>query len=231
MKIDLFPTQIWSDEFNYIDNEKLTKFVLKKEQEEVATGTEYWRDLEENDLEYRVTSIGGWQSRPDLFFSNQENIELKNLLKAIGKITDEIKIHNRYRKNVKTECIAMWANVNRYKDYFSTHVHPHCDYSGVYYVNTPENCGTINFIDPRKERRMLVNTDLWDSSNDLTGSTADCFIVTPKEGKLIVFPSFLDHLAEPNQTQEPRISISFNIVFKVSGQRPVGFANYRSDRE
>ena len=213
-RLDLFPTEIWSDEFNNIDNEELTKFLLKKEQEEITTKSEYWRTLKKNDLKYRVSSIGGWQSRPDLYFENRENTQLQNLLEAIGKITDEIKIQNRYGKNVKTECIAMWVNVNRYKDYFSMHVHPHCDYSGVYYVNTPENCGTTNFIDPRKERRMLVNTDLWDSSDDLTGSTADCLIITPKEGKLILFPCFLDHLSEPNLTHEPRISISFNIEFK-----------------
>ena len=64
---------------------------------------------------------------------------------------------------------------------------------------------------------MLINTDLWDSSNDLTGSNAGCISVVPKEGKIILFPSFLDHLVEPNLTHEPRISISFNIGFKVKG--------------
>jgi|TARA_R110002020_G_C16026738_1_gene752486 uncharacterized protein (TIGR02466 family) len=217
MKIDLFATDIWSDEFNNIDNEELAKFLLKKEQEEVTKKLEYWRTLKKTDLHYRVASIGGWQSRPDLFTENKENIQVKNLFKSIGKITDEIKIHNRFRKNVKTECVAMWVNVNRYKDYQQMHVHPHCDYSGVYYVKTSENCGTINLIDPRKERRMLINTDLWDSSNDLTGSNAGCISVVPKEGKIILFPSFLDHLVEPNLTHEPRISISFNIGFKVKG--------------
>ena len=203
MQIDLFSTEIWVSELNNIDNEELVELLLKREQEEstVKTG-----------LRYSVSSVGGWQSEPDLH--NIENIQLQNLLKSIGEVTDEIKRHNRFGKNVRAECISMWASVNRYKDYHKMHVHPHCNYSGVYYVNTPENCGTTNFIDPRKERRMLVNTDLWDSSDDLTGSTADCLIITPKEGKLILFPCFLDHLSEPNLTHEPRISISFNIVFK-----------------
>ena len=34
----------------------------------------------------------------------------------------------------------IWFNVNRYKDNNSSHFHPYSVYSGVYYVETPENC-------------------------------------------------------------------------------------------
>ena len=203
MQIDLFPTEIWVSELNNIDNEELVELLLKREQEESTVKT---------DLRYAVSSVGGWQSEPDLH--NTENTQLQNLLKSIGEVTDEIKKDNRYGKNVRAKCIAMWANVNRYKDYHKMHVHPHCNYSGVYYVKTPENCGTINFIDPRKERRMLTDGALWDTVEDLLAGDKSGIHITPKEGGLIIFPSFLEHYVEPNLTHEPRISISFNIVFK-----------------
>ena len=203
-RLDLFPTEMWISELNHIDNEKLTELLLKREQEEVTMKT---------DLRYFVSSVGGWQSEPDLH--NRENIQLQNLLKSIGKVTDQIKKHNRYGENVKAECISMWANVNRYKDYHKMHVHPHCTYSGVYYVKTPENCGTIQFFDPRKEKRMITDSDLWDSIDNLTSNITGSLVITPEEGKLILFPCFLEHGVEANQTHEPRISISFNIRYKI----------------
>ena len=203
MQIDLFSTEIWVSELNNIDNEELVELLLKREQEEstVKTG-----------LRYSVSSVGGWQSEPDLH--NIENIQLQNLLKSIGEVTDELKRHNRFGKNVRAECISMWASVNRYKDYHKMHVHPHCNYSGVYYVKTPENCGIITFIDPRKEKRMLTNSDLWDTVEDLLVGDKSGIHITPKESGVIIFPCFLEHFVEPNLTHEPRISISFNIVFK-----------------
>ena len=203
-RIDLFPTEIWVEELNHIDNEELTKILLKKKQKESTV---------KSSLGYAASAGGSsWQSESDLH--NIENTQLQNLLKSIGEVTDEIKRYSQFGKNIKTECKSMWANVNNYKDYNRLHMHPHCDYSGTYYVKTPENCGDIEFIDPRKEKRMLTKGDLWDSIDYLTSSSAESFIINPKEGKLILFPCFLEHGVEANQTHESRISISFNIVFK-----------------
>jgi len=209
-RIDLFPTEIWLKELNHIDNGDIAKLILKKEQEEPTVKTH---------LRYAVASAGGWQSEPNLHYS--ENTQLQNLLKSIGEVTDEIKNYNRFSKNTKTECQTMWASVNRYRDYHRLHVHRYCNYSGVYYVKTHENCGAIHFIDPRKEKRMLADNDLHDSIDDLSFNTVGVFSAEPKEGGLIIFPNFLEHHVEANQTHEPRISISFNIKFISSVNMPV----------
>ena len=205
-RLDLFPTEIWVEELNHIDNEDIAKLILKKEQEEPSV---------ETNLEYTVSSAGGWQSKPDLHHT--ENTQLQNLLKSIGEVTDEIKNYNQFGKNTETYCIDMWASVNRYRDYHRNHVHLHCNYSGVYYVKTHENCGVIHFIDPRKEKRMLINSDLYDTANDASFQRScnifTTFVAEPKAGGLIIFPNFLEHSVEANQTHEPRISISFNIMF------------------
>ena len=204
-RLDLFPTEVWKEDLDHIDNEELTNVILKMEQEESTVKSRFG---------YSVSSVGGWQSKPDLH--NKENIQLQNLLKSIGKVTDEIKRYNHFLKGIKTECIAMWANVNRYKDYNKLHVHPHCNYSGIYYVKTPENCGTLSFIDPRKERRMLTDSSLYDvESTSVPAAAAHTLIITPKEGRLVLFPCFLEHEVEANQTNEPRISISFNIRYRI----------------
>ena len=182
-RLDLFPTEVWKEDLDHIDNEELTNVILKMEQEESTVKSSFG---------YPISSAGGWHGEPDLH--NKENIQLQNILESIGKVTDEIKRYNHFLKGIKTECIAMWANVNRYKDYNKLHVHPHCNYSGIYYVKTPENCGTLSFIDPRKERRMLMDSSLYDvESTSVPAAAAHTLIITPKEGRLVLFPCFLEH--------------------------------------
>mgnify|MGYP003325581111 CR=1 FL=1 len=204
-RLDLFPTEVWKEDLDHIDNEELTNVILKMEQEESTVKSSFG---------YPISSAGGWHGEPDLH--NKENIQLQNILESIGKVTDEIKRYNHFLKGIKTECIAMWANVNRYKDYNTVHVHPNCNYSGVYYIKTPENCGTLSFIDPRKERRMLMDSSLYDvESTSVPAAAAHTLIITPKEGRLVLFPCFLEHEVGANQTNEPRISISFNIRYRI----------------
>ena len=33
----------------------------------------------------------------------------------------------------------------------------------------------------------------------------------PKEGSMLVFPSYLEHMVKPNESDEDRISVSFNL--------------------
>ena len=40
---------------------------------------------------------------------------------------------------------------------------------------------------------------------------------TPKEGKMLIFPSSLSHLVEKNESDEDRISYSFNIILNYVG--------------
>ena len=102
----------------------------------------------------------------------------------------------------------MWANVNRYKDYNSTHIHEGSDWSFVYYVKVPKDCGNLIFVDPRIRRdkafhdRFIKNYDNF---------THDIYFETPLEGKVVIFPSYLEHYVEFNTSNKPRISISGNI--------------------
>mgnify|MGYP001159693362 CR=1 FL=1 len=50
--------------------------------------------------------------------------------------------HNKYR-DVDIVISNAWANVNRYRDFNDIHQHPGVHWSGVYYVDGPENSGPI----------------------------------------------------------------------------------------
>ena len=94
----------------------------------------------------------------------------------------------------------IWFNVNRYKDNNSSHFHPFSVYSGVYYVKTPENCGTIIFEHPAMDLLHYYNN-----------AKEGWHFLPAIENTLYIFPSWLKHFVQANENkEEERISISFN---------------------
>ena len=77
--------------------------------------------------------------------------------------------------------------------------------SAAYYVKAPKNCGDIIFYDPRSA--AVYFTPKHKSSNNLNANT---FAVTPEEGMLVLFPGYLHHSVNTNNSDEERVIISFN---------------------
>ena len=86
-------------------------------------------------------------------------------------------------------------------DYVHVHQHASSDLSGVYYYKTNEKDGDIFFEPPLpqlKQSKIFYNHSAsWSH--------------TPKEGKLMIFPGWLNHGVRTNTTEFERISLSFNI--------------------
>lgn len=110
-----------------------------------------------------------------------------------------------------------WANVNRLGDYHDPHNHPYAYLSGTYYVRVPETRaslrnrsdvrpGCVTFYDPRGAVNMTAIKD--DPQIDPE------FTISPSPGTILLWPAFLMHFVHPNLSEEPRISISFNVVVK-----------------
>lgn len=100
------------------------------------------------------------------------------------------------------EIDALWINVNYPGAFNMSHIHEHA-LSGVYYITVPSpatQSGKLVFIDPRQ--RVSMSTQRIKSVN---------FPIVPDIGACIIFPSWLEHYVEPNQSAETRISISFNL--------------------
>ncbi len=149
------------------------------------------------------TNVKGWHSQTNM----HQKPEYKHLVEELYIAQKEI---------YKDECLAneaylgnMWANIN-YKDgYNRPHMHANALWSGVYYVKTPKDCGHLKIEDPKSASLMVRprKTDkpepqhLWREVH-----------FEPKEGRLIMFPAWLNHCVDPNQSDEARISISFNFL-------------------
>jgi len=114
-----------------------------------------------------------------------------------------------------------WANVNRLGDYHDPHNHPHAYLSGTYYVRVPTSRaplrnradvrpGCITFYDPRTAANMNAIANDPQIEPELT--------VSPKPGMILLWPAFLMHFVHPNLSDEPRISVSFNLVVRNPGE-------------
>lgn len=178
---------------NNIFNVPIWGYVLTNERYQAEDYLERIEQLYNNEPSVtKSNSGGGWQSRDNLhedpiFREFVNNILLKSIASNILK---EYNI-----SDFKLQ--SMWANVNG-KHSFNYH-HTHEGYlSGVFYLKVPENSGRLVFTNPaiRSEMHPIRCPN---------------YKIQPQPLACIVFPSWLEHYVEPNQSDDTRISISFNI--------------------
>jgi hypothetical protein len=103
--------------------------------------------------------------------------------------------------------LQAWVNFNKFGDW--NDVHNHLDdgvmLSGVVYVRTPDHCGRIRFYDPRS-----YNTKAY--REYFESEQGNYLAIQPTAGMMLLFPPGLNHSVEPNQSNEFRLSIAFNIL-------------------
>ena len=103
----------------------------------------------------------------------------------------------------------MWANINYQGGYNKPHIHPNSLFSGVYYVKTPKNSGKLVCNDPRPG--VQLNMPIRKEGRPPKHLWRECHL-EPVEGRIIIFPFYLWHSVEPNQSNDIRISVSFNFI-------------------
>ena len=82
----------------------------------------------------------------------------------------------------------------------------------IYYVNTPENSGSIRFLDPRPQVDIIIPER---KVNELHRDDWTRVQFKPVPGMLVIFPSYLPHQVFTNKSEETRISMSFNVILKL----------------
>ena len=124
------------------------------------------------------------------------------------------KLWSEIDKNLHTYCnhlnftmtdyyMKSWFSLFKKNNYAHVHDHSGSDISGVFYYKTNGDDGNIVFYNNNpwfKMSRVLVTYD-------------PSWVHKPLVGKLILFPSWLQHGVTTNETDNTRISFSFNINF------------------
>ena len=186
-----FSTPVWKSQLNNFEelNNKLYNYIL---------------NLEKGDSKgLKKSSIGGWHS-PNFDLNHEEPRLFVNSINP--GLTEAFQDLGWDIKNQQVKITGMWSVINRAGAANARHIHPNAFLSAAYYVKAPENCGDIMFHDPRSAavyRRPKI-------SNDNILNTSEISI-TPKDGLLVLFPSFLNHSVKPNESDKDRVVISFNI--------------------
>ena len=88
------------------------------------------------------------------------------------------------------------------------HTHPNNYLSGVYYLRTSAGADTINFHDPRSQAAIIRPPVL-----ELTAANTDQVVVRVTDGTMLMFPAWLAHSVDASQSDEERVSVSFNVMF------------------
>lgn len=146
------------------------------------------------------SNSGGYQSP---VFDKKCEFKTFELLKEIT-IQFSSDIVRDLELNLPIPEYSWWMNINKNCDYNILHNHGRADLIGVYYISAPENSGDLVLL--RNDGSAYMN--LYKNRNkDLK------FFVPAEIGRLYIFPGHLWHYVHTNQSQENRISVSFNIYF------------------
>ena len=190
-----FPTPVWTlqlDNYQSINDQmyKFIKIIQSKDREGISK-----------------SNIKGWHSKD---FNMQEN-EPKNFIKFILPAIEQVITDMNWEKQKQSININnMWAIINTGGSANLRHQHGNSTISGAYYVRAPKNSGDIVFYDPRPAPVYTYPKAL--NPNLLNAQVNG---ISPKEGALVLFPSYLDHSVNENLSNEERIVISFNITIQV----------------
>ena len=171
-------------------------------------------DWKDKDKGVERSNVLGWHSKDDMHTKNYFNF----FTDEINNIQSEIHLTEEYANNTELRVENMWANINHKYSYNRFHTHPGSLWSGVYYVQSPPNCGSILF---KLVDRDLYGTPTYEKDNiDRQTHQWQTIEHKPIEGRVILFPSWLGHEVQQNLTDVEgengnRISISFNTIQKI----------------
>jgi len=143
---------------------------------------DYAYDWKNKSSGMNLSNMGGWHSN----YYDDNHPEVDKLISKIGE-------------KVKTKLLHFWFNINPPQSYNGIHDHlgGPVSNSGAFYLKSRLEMGGIIFL---KSRYKSPITGWRDSYKKLPAET----------GKIYTFPSHLLHAVGKNNTDEDRISVSFN---------------------
>jgi uncharacterized protein (TIGR02466 family) len=189
--IQIFSTPIWESPYpDFIEHKDQFIFCVKE-----------FRNANPEGI--KKSNINGYQSPMTL----TKEIAVASLFEYISQMAQKAMFDMQF-VNCDVYITAAWVNFNESRNQYNCeHIHQDT-FSGVFYLQIPENSGKIYFVNqglnPLWQGAMLT-----DKKNKFN---ADRLRIEPKEGQLFLWPSYLSHAVEPNNHDETRISISFNVI-------------------
>ena len=147
-----------------------------------------------------LSNVGGWQSTD---FNIDDYYELRPVKQIIDQKIQELQ--SFIGPNSRLAHDNFWLNINYKGHYNEKHFHPLSVFSGVIYISVNENSGNIIF---HTDSPSLHYQNVFNNESDLFYKEAR---YAPKNGMILLFPAWIAHSVTANMSDEPRISIAFNV--------------------
>ena len=188
--VSIFPTCFWLHDLKPQDYEPINAAIIPRINALIEPRAE-------------TISGGVWQTHHDLHHLPEFARLVAFMRTAATGTIDYLKIaHTDF---IITGC---WANVSPPGTLRTRHMHPNNFLSGVYYAQTPRETDGLVFYDPRQQPYMI--SPRVTRYTELTGSEVKLDV---RPGRLVVFPSWLEHAVQTTGGGDDRISVSFNVNF------------------
>tara|TARA_S200000501_G_C20670914_1_gene676290 strand:- start:266 stop:874 length:609 start_codon:yes stop_codon:yes gene_type:complete len=187
-------------------SQPLFKYQIENYEELNKNLLKFIYELKKNDTAgVKKSNINGWHSKPFNLddenelpkkFLNQINVNIKDVFHQYGWVFDIDKV----------KCTSMWAIINKKGNFNIEHTHPNNHLSAAYYVKAPNNCGNFKASNPN-----ILNRNIQPKSSKGTEFNSNSISVKINEGDLLIFPAYLPHSVEENESDEDRVIVSFNL--------------------
>ena len=182
-------TPVWECPVEDIDNKSIAEYCYKVKEEKPGVN---------------ISNRGGWHSGE----------LITPLPSALEQLFNELTVFvndvpQRYMGTSDLILGNWWININGKYDYNTPHDHQNSVLSGTYYVQVPEeNMGDLMLH--RGDNAEIFLTSKVEREQTMVDTMAvPCPV---KESMFYLFPSWVKHSVERNNTDSERISIAFNFV-------------------
>lgn len=159
-----------------------------------------------DDIVKHCKPFDGWLCSVDTTMNSNLQKEWEPFVAHISPCLAELPL-----SNVQMEFMPLWMNVYKKGDYQEIHNHMKhgASLSYCYFYKVPPDSGKLAFYN--EHYRNFAATPLREALNLESFNISEWLFIEAKEGDLVVFPSFMQHMVTQNLTDELRITVSGNL--------------------
>jgi uncharacterized protein (TIGR02466 family) len=162
---------------------------------------EIYQERDEDPVGRKISNRGDWQSNQMTIQKDRSELLKEIITNSVSKLPILEGVY---------AAVEGWKNINEPGNFNVKHNHPRSNLSGVLWIKTPKNSGNLVFTSPNLFNRY-EELDSYTKEFKYNSNSYMTYYFRPMEGRLLIFPSSLEHEVEKNKSSEDRISYSFNI--------------------
>lgn len=148
-----------------------------------------------------ILSTFSWDTEKVNVIADECPLLKRFVYSSINEFLNELQVTPQYRMINVDES---WLNYSKKGMYQEFHMHPEADISGVFYIAGDSNSGDIQFTTPSP-------THAYHGLTHRSSLLRPQATYSPLPGRLLLFPSYLEHMVMANKNEEERISIALNV--------------------